>query len=100
MLKTVENKEELENLIIKDIDKIVLHVTVKDVKTDEESEMQIDITDCNNSAITIDKWEELNIKKMRNEIKKKISIECLNYNMEFKKDDNKNNFLTYMWKYK
>lgn len=37
---------------------------------------------------------------MRNEIKKKISIECLNYNMEFKKDDNKNNFLTYMWKYK
>ncbi len=30
--------------------------------------------------------------KMRNEMKKKISIECLNYNMEFKKDDNKNNF--------
>ena len=32
-------------------------------------------------------------------MKKKISIECLNYNMEFK-NDNKNNFLTYMWKYK
>ena len=44
MLKTVENKEELENLIIKDIDKIVLYTTIKDVKTGEESEIQIDIT--------------------------------------------------------
>lgn len=88
MLKTVANKEELENLIIKDIDKIVLYTTIKDVKTGEESEIQIDITNCHDAAITIDKWEELNIKKMRNEMKKKISIECLNYNMEFKKDDN------------
>lgn len=85
MLKTVANKEELENLIIKDIDKIVLYTTIKDVKTGEESEIQIDITNCHDAAITIDKWKELNIKKMRNEMKKKISIECLNYNMEFKK---------------
>lgn len=55
--------------------------------------MQIDITNCHNSAISIDAWEEWNIKKMRNEMKKKISIECSNYNMEFKKDDNKNDFL-------
>ena len=66
----------------------------------KESEIQIDITNCHDAAITIDKWKELNIKKMRNEMKKKISIECLNYNMEFKKDDNKNNFLTYMWENK
>ncbi len=62
-VKTIENKEELENLIIKDIDKIVLYTTIKDVKTGEESEIQIDITNCHDAAITIDKWEELNIKK-------------------------------------
>ena len=59
MLKTVANKEELENLIIKDIDKIVLYTTIKDVKTGEESEIQIDITNCHDAAITIDKWKEL-----------------------------------------
>lgn len=51
MLKTVANKEELENLIIKDIDKIVLYTTIKDVKTGEESEIQIDITNCHDAAI-------------------------------------------------
>lgn len=84
MLKTVTNEKELENLIIKDINKIVLHTTIKDIKTDEESEMQIDITNCHNPEINIDQWEEWNPKTLKNEIKSKLSIVCLDYNMEFK----------------
>lgn len=98
MLKTVTSWKELENLIIKDVDKIVLHTTVKDIKTDEESEMQIEITNCHNPIINMDQWEEWNSKTFKNEIKGKLSIVCSGYNMEFKKEDNRDNILTRMWK--
>lgn len=98
MFETVTCEEELQGLIIEKIDKITMYAIAKDDVTDKERKIQIVITDCNNPEICIEVWKEVDKRTKSSEEKRKLSIECSDYNMEIKKDNNKDNLFTYLWK--